>query len=81
MTSMMRARVLAVVDAYESMTLGRAHRAPVSCEDARSEIRRLKGRQFDPEVVEAFERALPGLEVQHAESAEVGDAATSDKGR
>ncbi|TMQ72693.1 MAG: GAF domain-containing protein [Candidatus Eisenbacteria bacterium] len=75
------ARVLAVVDAYESMTLGRAHRAPVSCEDARSEIRRLKGRQFDPEVVEAFERALPGLEVQHAESAEVGDAATSDKGR
>jgi HD-GYP domain-containing protein (c-di-GMP phosphodiesterase class II) len=62
------ARVLAVVDAFESMTLGRAHRASVSAEEALYEIVRLKGRQFDPEVVEAFERALPGLEAQQAES-------------
>ncbi len=58
------ARVLAVVDAYESMTLGRAHREALSSEAALAEIQRLKGSQFDPEVVEAFERALPELERQ-----------------
>jgi signal transduction histidine kinase len=55
------ARLLAVVDAYESMTHGRAHRPPQSRIAALSEIHRLSGRQFDPTVVEAFERALPGV--------------------
>jgi hypothetical protein len=52
------ARVLAVVDAYESMTRGRAHRAPRSREEALLELERLEGRQFDPEAVAAFERVL-----------------------
>ncbi len=51
-------RVIAVVDAFESMTQGRSHRPPQSRESARLEIQRLKGRQFDPEVVEALERVL-----------------------
>jgi GAF domain-containing protein len=55
------ARVLAVVDAFESMTLGRAHRAPMSHPEALDEIRRLRGRQFEPDVVDAFERILPAL--------------------
>ena len=75
------ARVLAVVDAYESMTLGRAHRRALTREEALVEIGRLEGRQFDPEVVEAFERALPGLEHQQSESADMPDAATSERGR
>ena len=58
----MGGRILAVVDAYESMTVGRAHREAVSKEDALDELRRLKGRQFDPDVVEAFERALQTTE-------------------
>lgn len=52
------ARVLAVVDAFESMTVGRAHRSPFSREDALRELGNLSGRQFDPAVVEAFARVV-----------------------
>jgi putative methionine-R-sulfoxide reductase with GAF domain len=52
------ARVLAVVDAFESMTRGRPYRAPIGREQAIDELRRKAGRQFDPDVVEAFLRAL-----------------------
>ena len=76
------ARVLAVVDAYESMTMGRAHREAVGREEALLEIDRRKGTQFDPDVVEAFERALPEVERQQtAEGPAVGDPATRDTGR
>jgi HD-GYP domain-containing protein (c-di-GMP phosphodiesterase class II) len=55
------ARVLAVVDAFESMTLGRAHRPAMSREAAIDEITGLRGTQFDPDVVDALERILPSL--------------------
>jgi HD-GYP domain-containing protein (c-di-GMP phosphodiesterase class II) len=48
------ARILAVIDAYESMTSGRPYRAARRPEEAMAELRREAGRQFDPEVVEAF---------------------------
>ncbi|MGH7730425.1 MAG: HD domain-containing phosphohydrolase, partial [Candidatus Eiseniibacteriota bacterium] len=51
-------RVLAVVDAWESMTTGRPYRPPRRRNDAIAELRRESGRQFDPAVVEAFLRAL-----------------------
>jgi len=60
---------------------GRAHRAPLSRAEALGEIVSRKGRQFDPEVVEAFERALPGMQQHQVESADPAEAATSDKGR
>ena len=53
------ARVLAVVDAYESMTCGRAHRAARTRDEALLELERLRGKQFDPEVVAALQRVLP----------------------
>ncbi len=52
------ARVLAVVDAWESMTRGRPYRPPLSREKAIEELRREAGRQFDPDAVEAFLRAV-----------------------
>jgi HD-GYP domain-containing protein (c-di-GMP phosphodiesterase class II) len=51
-------RVLAVVDAWESMVQGRPFRAPVSRRDALEELRRAAGHQFDPAVVAAFESVL-----------------------
>jgi signal transduction histidine kinase len=55
-------RILAVVDAWESMTVGRAHKPARSREEALEELWRLSNRQFDPKVVEAFESALAELE-------------------
>jgi signal transduction histidine kinase/putative methionine-R-sulfoxide reductase with GAF domain len=56
------ARILAVLDAYESMTAGRPYREPFSEEDAVAEIQRCAGTQFDPRVVEEFVRILRSRE-------------------
>ncbi|MBI1795500.1 MAG: GAF domain-containing protein [Candidatus Eisenbacteria bacterium] len=51
-------RVLAVVDAYESMTSGRPYRPPRSRQHAIEELERESGRQFDPQAVAALVRVL-----------------------
>jgi signal transduction histidine kinase len=60
------ARILAVVDAWESMTVGRPHRPARREDDARLELGRLAGRQFEPRIVEAFERVLDAVRPQPA---------------
>jgi HD-GYP domain-containing protein (c-di-GMP phosphodiesterase class II) len=52
------ARIVAVCDAFEAMTVPRPYREAVEPEDALTELRRCAGTQFDPEVVEAFEVVL-----------------------
>lgn len=52
------ARMLAVVDAFESMVVGRPYRDPIPEKEALDEIRRHAGTQFDPRVVDAFEGVL-----------------------
>jgi diguanylate cyclase (GGDEF)-like protein/putative nucleotidyltransferase with HDIG domain len=51
-------RILAVADAYEAMTADRPYRRALSQDEARAELRRGAGTQFDPDVVAAFERVL-----------------------
>ena len=48
------ARILAVLDAYSAMTDGRAYRQARSPEEAKEELRRCSGSEFDPQVVDAF---------------------------
>jgi HD-GYP domain-containing protein (c-di-GMP phosphodiesterase class II) len=48
------ARVFSVVDTFDAMTSDRPYRKAASYEEARSEIFRCAGTQFDPAVVEAF---------------------------
>ena len=52
------ARILAVVDAWESMTATRPWRTALGFTEAVAELRREAGRQFDPEVVESFIKVL-----------------------
>ena len=52
------ARILAVVDAWESMTSARPWRTAVPRDEAVAELRRESGQQFDEEVVEAFVELL-----------------------
>lgn len=48
------ARIMAVVDAFEAMTIGRPYKDGLSIQDAINELRRNSGTQFDPTVVETF---------------------------
>jgi diguanylate cyclase (GGDEF)-like protein len=50
----LESRILAVADAYEAMIADRPYRAGMPAEDARAELERCAGTQFDPDVVEAF---------------------------
>ncbi len=52
------ARIIAVADAFDSMTSTRAYRKARKVEDAVAELRRSQGSQFDPKIVDAFVGAL-----------------------
>jgi diguanylate cyclase (GGDEF)-like protein/PAS domain S-box-containing protein len=48
------ARIIAIAEAYDTMTSQNAYRQPRTKEEAVSEIRKNKGTQFDPEIAELF---------------------------
>ena len=52
------ARILGVLDAYESMTQGRPYRAPMDEPAALAELQRCAGAQFDPRVVDSLTQLL-----------------------
>ena len=51
-------RILSVVDAYDAMTNDRPYRKALRKEDALMELRRYAGIQFDPIVVDCFQRLV-----------------------
>ena len=60
------ARILSVVDSYDAMTSQRPYRLPLSDAQARAELQRCAGGQFDPQVVEVFLQVLDGTEQPQA---------------
>jgi HD-GYP domain-containing protein (c-di-GMP phosphodiesterase class II) len=52
------ARVIAVADAFDSLTTSRFHREARTVEEALAELHERAGTQFDPSVVAALERSL-----------------------
>jgi HD-GYP domain-containing protein (c-di-GMP phosphodiesterase class II) len=54
----LESRVIAIVDAYESMTSGRPHRPAISKNEALAELKKCAGTQFDPSLVKKFIQAV-----------------------
>jgi HD-GYP domain-containing protein (c-di-GMP phosphodiesterase class II) len=52
----LEARILALADAYDAMTMTRPYRVALSHDDAVREVERCSGSQFDPELTIAFLR-------------------------
>ena len=71
----LEARILAVADAYEAMVADRPYRAGIAPAEARAELVRCAGTQFDPAVVGAFVNALETIEGEQGAAPAVAEAA------
>ncbi|TAK80647.1 MAG: response regulator [Betaproteobacteria bacterium] len=72
-------RVMAIVDAFESMTSTQFYRDPIPVERAAEEIIKGAGTQFEPKLVEAFKKALPVMKkVRETYSDQLGDLINLD---
>ena len=58
------ARIIAVADAFDAMVSGRPYRKARTVEEALAELRRCRGTQFDPMVVDAFLRLIESVSLQ-----------------
>jgi putative nucleotidyltransferase with HDIG domain len=83
------ARIIAVADAFDSLTTSRSHRDAHTVEQALAELHRRAGAQFDPVIVAALERGLarhvweptrlePGLMATAGRAFDHDDPAASD---
>lgn len=62
------ARILAVADSFDAMISVRPYRPPRSLEDAKMELIRCSGTQFDKEIVNAFIRAVNKTQMSDSET-------------
>lgn len=56
------ARIIAISDAYDSMTSNRPYRKPLSNEEAKTELTTCSGKQFDPKLITLFLDVLKEME-------------------
>lgn len=52
------ARIINIVDAYDVMISGRPYQSAISAQEAKAELKREAGKQFDPDLVEEFLRVI-----------------------
>ncbi len=66
------ARIVAVAEAYDTLTAEDTYRTKMTSFEALTELRRVAGRQLDPEYVEVLARLLAGrgLDYRHADAAD-----------
>ena len=57
----LEARICAVVDYFDAVTMARPYRPPLSVDYAVASIREDAGSHFDPELRDAFVRCLPEI--------------------
>ena len=63
------ARILAIADAYDSMTTDKPYRKGLSRKGAFAELRRCSGTQFEPELVERFIQVVKTIKLGSAHKA------------
>ncbi|MEH7273423.1 HD-GYP domain-containing protein, partial [Neobacillus vireti] len=68
------ARIAAVADAFDAMTSTRSYRSALTVEEAYQRIVEGKGTQFDPELVNLFQKVYPKWKKIHKISQENRDA-------
>jgi putative nucleotidyltransferase with HDIG domain len=56
------ARIIAIADAYDSMTSDRPYRKPLSNGEAKNELVKYAGKQFDPQLITIFLDILKEME-------------------
>jgi len=56
------ARIIAIADSYDSMTSDRPYRKPLSSSEAKTELLKFGGEQFDPNLVSVFLNVLREME-------------------
>jgi putative two-component system response regulator len=61
------ARVSALADVFDALTHKRPYKEAWPIADALSEIKRLRGRQFDPELTDVFLDLVPRLQREHGD--------------
>jgi HD-GYP domain-containing protein (c-di-GMP phosphodiesterase class II) len=64
------ARIFAVADAVDAMLSDRPYRKALSVDDARREVKRCSGTQFDPNVAEVFLSLPESIWLELRESAQ-----------
>lgn len=57
-TTIQKARIIGIADTWDAMLSDRPYRKALSIEEAKNELKKHSGVQFDPEIVDAFVKVL-----------------------
>ena len=68
----LEARILAVADAFATMTCARVYSKTLTCEAAIEELRNSAGKQFDPKLIQVFLNIIPRI-IASPEKIKIGD--------
>ncbi|MCW2968553.1 MAG: hypothetical protein JWM71_2325, partial [Solirubrobacteraceae bacterium] len=66
------ARIVSVAEVYDTLTAPDTYRTPLTSFEALNELRRVAGKQFDPDIVESLAQVLAGRDTdyRHADAAD-----------
>ena len=57
----LEARIMSIADAYDAMTSNRVYSPAISHEEAKAELIRCSGTQFDPHLIDVFLSIEPAI--------------------
>lgn len=75
------ARITAIADAFDAMTSSRSYRKALTADEAYKRIIEAQGTQFDPELINVFQRVYPTWKQFHSESELTSNLQREEKNR